>query len=57
MSALRTTLAHIVSVADVFYAAISASAAVRSHHVPDTRDLRILGIDENSPSVAAMAHY
>ena len=57
MSALRTSLACLVSVADLFRAAVSASAAVRSHHVPDARDLRILGIDENSPSVAAMAHY
>ena len=57
MSALRTSLACLVSVADLFRAAVSASAAVRSHHVPNARDLRILGIDENSPSVAAMAHY
>ena len=40
---------------DVMDAAISASAAVRSHHVPAQADLRRLGIEPTGAAMAAMS--
>lgn len=57
MNALRTFYAGLVSAIDLFQAAVSASAAVHAHRVPSAHDLRRLGIDTNSPAVAAMANY
>lgn len=45
MTALRTAMIRIRAFLDVMEAAMSASAAVRSHHVPDVADLRRLGIE------------
>ena len=42
---------------DVLDAAISASASVRAHRSPSTRDLSRLGIKADRATVAAMAQY
>lgn len=55
MTALRTALSRIRAFLDVMDAAISASAAVRSHHVPAVADLRRLGIEPTRATLAAMS--
>ena len=55
MTALRTALSRIRAFLDVMDAAISASAAVRSHHAPAAADLRRLGIEPTPVAMAALA--
>ncbi len=55
MTALRTALSRIRAFLDVMEAAISASAAVRSHHAPAVADLRRLGIEPTRATMAAMS--
>ncbi|SNR47414.1 hypothetical protein SAMN06265378_10560 [Paracoccus sediminis] len=55
MTALRTAVTRIRAFLDVMDAAISASAAVRSHHVPAIADLRRLGIDPNRAALDALS--
>ena len=55
MTALRTDLSRIRAFLDVMDAAISASAAVRSHHAPALADLRRLGIQPTRTAMAALS--
>ena len=55
MTALRTAMIRIRAFLDVMDAAISASAAVRSHHAPAMADLRRLGITPTPATMAAMS--
>lgn len=55
MTALRTALSRIRAFLDVMDAAISASAAVRLHHVPAVADLRRLGIEPTRAAMTAMS--
>lgn len=55
MTALRNAMSRIRAFLDVMDAAISASAAVRSHHAPARADLRRLGIEPTRTAMAAMS--
>ena len=55
MTALRTAMIRIRAFLDVMDAAISASAAVRSHHAPAMADMRRLGITPTPATMAAMS--
>ncbi|MFC3168868.1 MULTISPECIES: hypothetical protein [Paracoccus] len=55
MTALRNAMIRLRAFLDVMDAAISASAAVRSHHVPAQADLRRLGIEPTGAAMAAMS--
>lgn len=55
MTALRNAMIRIRAFLDVMDAATSASAAVRSHHVPAAGDLRRLGIEPTRAAMAAMS--
>jgi hypothetical protein len=55
MTALRTALSRFRAFLDVMDAAITASAAVRSHHAPAMADLRRLGIEPTRATMAAMS--
>lgn len=55
MTALRNAMIRIRAFLDVMGAAISASAAVRSHHAPAVADLRRLGIQPTRTAMAAMS--
>lgn len=54
MTILRRIATRIRRLLDVMDAAISVSAAVRSHRVPDRDNLRRLGIDPTPAAMAAM---
>ncbi|MDQ1901551.1 hypothetical protein RAH32_13965 [Paracoccus sp. WLY502] len=55
MTALRNAMIRIRAFLDVMDAAISASAAVRSHHAPAVSDLRRLGITPTRTAMAALS--
>lgn len=55
MTTLRNAMMRIRAFLDVMDAAISASAAVRSHHAPAKADLRRLGIKPNGATMAALS--
>ena len=55
MTALRNAMIRIRAFLDVMDAAISASAAVRSHHAPALADLRRLGIQPTRTAMAALS--
>ena len=55
MTALRNAMTRFRAFLDVLDAAISASAAVRSHHAPAVADLRRLGIEPTRATMAAMS--
>ena len=55
MTALRNAMIRFRAFLDVMDAAISASAAVRSHHAPAMSDLRRLGITPTPATMAAMS--
>lgn len=55
MTALRTAMTRIRAFLDVMGAAVSASAAVRTHHTPAVADLRRLGIEPSRSAMAAMS--
>ncbi len=55
MTALRTAVTRLRAFLEVVEAAISASAAVHSHHAPAMADLRRLGITPTPAAMAAMS--
>ena len=55
MTALRNAMTRIRAFLDVLDAAVSASAAVRSHHAPALADLRRLGIKPNPATMDALS--
>ncbi|VDS08614.1 hypothetical protein PARHAE_01798 [Paracoccus haematequi] len=55
MTALRTAVTRLRAFLEVVEAAISASAAVHSHHAPTMADLRRLGITPTPAAMAAMS--
>ncbi len=55
MTALRTAMTRIRAFLDVMGSAISAAAAVRSHHAPAASDLRCLGIAPTPTVMTALS--
>ncbi|GHG21553.1 hypothetical protein [Paracoccus aerius] len=55
MTALRNAMTRIRAFLDVLDAAVSASAAVRSHHAPALADLRRLGIKPTPATMDALS--
>ncbi len=55
MTAFRNAMIRFRAFLDVMDAAISASAAVRSHHAPAVADLRRLGIEPTRATMTALS--
>lgn len=55
MTAFRNAMIRFRAFLDVMDAAISAAAAVRSHHAPAVADLRRLGIQPTRATMTALS--